>query len=173
MGLGIPIIDAITTVIDRVIPDPRQKAQLNFEIAKLADQENQREHDEQMGQIGVNTEEAKSSSLFVAGWRPAIGWVGAFGLAYSFILEPFISWIAKVAFSYRGDFPAIDTSSLMVLVTGMLGFGGLRTYEKYKGVSQEGPIPIIPSTPDTSIIKGTPAAPAQPPKKKGLDLWPF
>jgi hypothetical protein len=162
----IPIIDVIGKIIDRVIPDPAAKAQLQLELAQLADAENQRAHDEMMGQIGTNTEEAKSSNMFVAGWRPAVGWIGAIGVGYSFVVEPMMSWVARVMFHYGGSFPVLDNGQLMTLVMGMLGFGGLRTYEKYKGV------------PDSSPFAGNDpiAAPAPvfPPKKKILGVtWPF
>jgi hypothetical protein len=129
----ISIVDALVKVVDQVIPDADKKMELKLELAKL-------ENQLMTGQMDINKEEAKHASIFVAGWRPAIGWIGAVGLGYSFIIEPIMSWCARVIFKYAGDFPALDTSSLMVLVTGMLGFGGLRTYEKYKGVSSEAPI---------------------------------
>jgi hypothetical protein len=68
------ILNVIGTVVDRVIPDPKQKAELQLELAKLADQEASRSHDEMMGQIATNTAEAQNRSVFVAGWRPFIGW---------------------------------------------------------------------------------------------------
>lgn len=160
----LPIIDGILKIADKLIPDPNKRYEFQIELQKLADQAEAREHDEMMGQINVNLEEAKSGSLWVAGWRPFIGWTGGVGLAYSFVLEPIMSWTARVGFKYVGDFPALDTSSLMVLVTGMLGFGGLRTYEKYKGVSHEGSLaPIV-----TPI-----SLPAKPKKKILGGLWPF
>jgi hypothetical protein len=136
-GLASIILGPVMEVIDKVIPDADKKIELKLELAKLADAENNRSHEQMLAQIGVNKTEASHQSMFVAGWRPAIGWIGAVGLGYSFILEPIMSWTARVVFKYAGDFPALDTSSLMVLVTGMLGFGGLRTYEKYKGVARE------------------------------------
>lgn len=161
LGTLLPILDK---VLDRAIPDPAERRQMQLELAKLADAENEREHKEMLGQIGINTEEAKSGSLFVAGWRPFIGWTGGVGLAYSFVLEPFSSWIAKVVFGYGGDFPALDTSQLMTLVMGMLGFGGLRAYEKMKGVARE---ELTANEPIAQV-------PAPQPKKKVLGVqWPF
>lgn len=169
--MGFPILDIIGIVgkvVDKVIPDPAMKAKLQLDLATLADQENARAHAEMLGQIGTNTEEAKNSNMFVAGWRPAVGWIGAVGIGYSFVIEPFADWLAKVIFHYAGTFPALDTGQLMALVTGMLGFGTMRAVEKIQGVADSRP-------------QGTPSSPsvAQPVQKKGLgskvfgDAWPF
>jgi len=153
-----PIIDLISKVIDRAIPDPTEKAKLQLELAKL-DQELMK------GQIDVNKQEAAHASVFVAGWRPAIGWIGAVGLGYSFIIEPMSSWAARVIFNYAGTFPALSTGDLMWLVAGMLGFGTVRAFEKVKGVArEESPI----GTPEKSNPPTNP-----PKKKKGLDIWPW
>lgn len=168
MGLlSLPVLDIIKDVIDRAIPDPKIKADLQMKLADLADKEAQREHDEMMGQIQTNTEEAKSSKLFVAGWRPAIGWVCATATGYSYVLYPISSWVARVLFGYAGDFPHLDINELMPLTMGMLGFGGLRTYEKIKGVPDSTPSGQSPGT--------SPSAPQAPaPKKKVLGVeWPF
>jgi len=90
----------------------------------------------QMAQISVNTEEAKSSSMFVAGWRPAVGWIGAFSLGYSAIAEPILRFIAQVGFKYLGAFPIIDTSITMQILFGMLGIGVMRSYDKKQGTSK-------------------------------------
>lgn len=167
MSLGIPIIDGVLHIADKLIPDPQAKMQFQIELQKLADQENERDHQEMMGQMQTNTAEASNQSMFVAGWRPFIGWVGGIGLAYSFVVDPIFSWVAKVCFHYAGTFPQLDSSQLMTLITGMLGFGGLRTYEKIKGI------------PDSSPAK-MPTPIATPlPQKKGLGskvfgkAWPF
>lgn len=158
------IINVVGTVVDRVIPNPKDKMDLQVKLAQLADLENQRAHDEMMGQIGTNTEEAKSGSLFVAGWRPAVGWIGAVGVAYSCVLEPIMNWTARVVFGYVGNFPILNTDQLFYLITGMLGFGGFRTYEKIKGVPDSKPR----DTPNAPI-----AIPVTP-KKKVLGVpWPF
>lgn len=89
----------------------------------------------QLAQIGVNTEEAKSESIFIAGWRPAVGWVGAIGLAYVAVLEPIGRFIAKVGFDYTGAFPVIDTSLTMQVLSGLIGFGIMRSFDKAKGTA--------------------------------------
>ena len=82
-----------------------------------------------MAQVEVNKIEAAHSSVFVAGWRPSIGWVCAAGLAWAFVLAPIASW-ALVVMGIKGELPAIQTNYLMELVLAMLGIGGLRTFEK-------------------------------------------
>ncbi len=90
----------------------------------------------QLAQIGVNTEEAKSSSLFVAGWRPMCGWVCAFALLYVAILEPIARFAALVLFNYMGSFPLIDTTITMQVLFGMLGIAGMRSFDKAKGTTK-------------------------------------
>lgn len=164
MGLLDILNPLLGPILDRVIPDPVERHAYELKMADIADREAQREHDEMIAQTQTNTAEANNKSIFVAGWRPFIGWVGGIGLAYSFVVNPVASWTAQVIFHYHGSFPALDTGQLMDLVMGMLGFGGLRTYEKIKGV------------PDSSLTvqpSGS-TAPVIPPKKKVLGIsWPF
>jgi len=89
----------------------------------------------QNAQNQVNLAEAQHKSIFVAGWRPAIGWICATGLGYNFIIYPFLCFFLKI---YMPDIapPTIDSGTLMSLVLGMLGMGTLRTYEKLKGVNR-------------------------------------
>jgi len=90
----------------------------------------------QLGQIAINTEEAKSSSLFVAGWRPAIGWTCGASLAYSAILEPVLRFVAQVMFKYAGAFPVIDTNLTLQILMGMLGLVTARSFDKLKGTAK-------------------------------------
>lgn len=85
----------------------------------------------QLAQIGVNTEEAKSTNWFVAGGRPYIVWVCGTGLAYQVILAPILNGILGIS-----RFPSIDLGTLSQLLVGILGLGALRTYEKYTGTSE-------------------------------------
>lgn len=89
----------------------------------------------QLAQIAVDTEEAKSSSVFVAGWRPACGWIGAAALGYAGILEPVGRFVAQVGFGYHGPFPTLDTAITMQILFGILGLGAYRTVDKVKGVA--------------------------------------
>lgn len=90
------------------------------------------------GQMQINMEEAKSEHLFVAGWRPFIGWIGGFALAYAAILEPLISWIAQVGYGYTGSFPKIDTTITMQILFGILGLGAFRSYDKAQSPAPKG-----------------------------------
>jgi hypothetical protein len=131
------IFDLGKGLIDRLWPDPAQKAaaalelarmQQNGELAQLA-----AETDLAKLQIQTNIEEAKSTNWLVAGWRPCIGWVCGAGLAYAALIEPFARFIAKVWFGYTGEFPVIDTTLTMQILMGMLGLGAMRSVEKVKG----------------------------------------
>jgi hypothetical protein len=85
-----------------------------------------------LAQAEVNKVEAASTDRFISGWRPFVGWVCGLGLAYAALLEPLMRFAAQVGLSYAGDFPPVDTTITLQLITGMLGLGGLRTFEKAK-----------------------------------------
>ncbi len=86
------------------------------------------------GQIEINKIEAASDNWFVAGWRPFVGWVCGFALAYAAVLEPLLRFVAKMC-DYAGTFPVIDTTLTLQVLLGMLGLAGMRTREKEKGVT--------------------------------------
>lgn len=88
-------------------------------------------------QIEVNKEEAKSASLFVAGWRPAIGWICASSLLYVFVVRDLLMWVMAITHAQVIAPPMLVTDSIMELIFAMLGMGGMRSWEKYKGVSRE------------------------------------
>lgn len=83
-------------------------------------------------QIDVNVEEAKSSNLFVAGWRPFVGWVCGLSFAWTFLFQPFLTYLVIVSGHEVPNLPQLDMSQIMTLLMGMLGMAGLRTYEKIK-----------------------------------------
>ena len=89
-------------------------------------------------QAMANIEGAKHKSVFVAGWRPAIGWVCAIGLGYQFLILPFAGLI-NAYFALPAELPAIQSAELTTLVMSLLGLGGLRSYEKTKGLTMENP----------------------------------
>ena len=86
-------------------------------------------------QLDVNAKEAGHRSVFVSGWRPAIGWMGALALGFEFILSPGIEWYSKFA-GLNLIAPEIQTGPLLAIVTSMLGVAGLRSFEKSKGLTQ-------------------------------------
>lgn len=123
-------IGALSTLADdaikRIWPDATE-----VEKAKVAQvsQEIQNQFSLQMGQIDVNKIEAAHQSIFVAGWRPFLGWVCGGALIYGQIIQPAASFIAMVKFGYSGPFPA-PPSELWELMMGLLGLAGLRSFER-------------------------------------------
>lgn len=89
-----------------------------------------------MGQIQVNMKEAAHRSLWVAGWRPYIGWVSGSAICYHFILHPLIAWGIAIAQLGIEPPPTLDTGPLFALVTAMLGLASLRTGEKARGITR-------------------------------------
>lgn len=162
MGLGIPIIgniiDGVRDLLGEAIVDKDKKLEIELELAKLAAEGDKQLNEVLIAQIDLNKEEAKHGSVFVAGWRPFVGWVGGFSLAYSAILYPFLSWLSRIN-GYSGDLPVLDNTLLMTIMMGMLGIGAQRSYEKVKGVS-------------TNDFRNTPASPENKPKPKKLGLLP-
>lgn len=127
------IFPIIGEVVDRVVPDKvgAEKAKREIE-AKLVDASVQG----QLAQIEVNKAEAASSSIFVAGWRPFIGWVCGAALAYQFVVAPVSIWGASWA-GFAVPMPPMLDDMLWQLILGMLGMGGLRTFEKLHGVASK------------------------------------
>lgn len=162
------IIDAVKDVVSEVVVDKDKKNEINLELQKLSDAAEARIHQEILAQVELNKVEAASGSLFVAGWRPFVGWVGGFGLAYSTILQPLSSWIAMVA-GYAGGFPSIDNQLLLYVLGGMLGLGAQRTYEKVKGVSTNDfrDVPAGKKSPAPEPEKVAPPEATAPPTEKG------
>jgi hypothetical protein len=132
-------LDPVTTVlnigekvIDKLWPDPVKAAEGKLALLKL---QQDGELVEIAGQIEINKEEAKNPSLFVSGWRPAVGWTCVAGLLYSFLGQPLLSWMGAI-YSYPIP-PVLDLGVLFSILGGMLGLGGLRTIEKTKGVASK------------------------------------
>ena len=125
--------DLIKTGLDKFFPDA--DTELKGKLAEAASQINN-DYQLQLAQLDINKVEAASSSLFVAGWRPAVGWVCGFSLCYAAIIEPIARFVASVIFSYAGGFPVINTDITMQILMGLLGLAGMRTFEKHKGISR-------------------------------------
>lgn len=89
-----------------------------------------------VSQLAVDQAEASNPKEFVSGWRPFIGWVCGFSLAYVGVVEPIARFVANVFFTYKGTFPVIDTDLTMQVLLGMLGMSGLRSYDKKQGTAR-------------------------------------
>lgn len=131
------ILDVGLKVLDKLIPDPVQRAEAQRRLIELEQQGQLAALNAELqiatGQIEVNKIEAASPDRFVSGWRPAVGWVCVAGLGYQYLGQPLLTWL-----SGWGQIPAppsIALADLMVLLTGMLGLGGFRTVEKLKGAA--------------------------------------
>ena len=124
------LIAPVAGLLDKFIEDKDQKAKLAHDIATMAERHM---HEANMGQIEINKAEAQHRSMFVAGWRPFLGWGLSFAMLWHFVLAP----VTIFGFAYAGmptpDLPVFDMDSLMTVLLGMLGLGGLRTVEKLKG----------------------------------------
>ena len=121
----------LNTLVTRTIPDPTLKEQLRreLELAQLA-----ADTDLAKAQAAINQTEAANPNLFVSGWRPFVGWVCGLGLAYAFLIKPIASPLIQ---KWSGvPMEALDVGTLLTLLFGMLGLGGMRTVEKLSGVAR-------------------------------------
>jgi hypothetical protein len=123
------LIQPVSQILDKFIVDKDLKAKLQHEL-------NTEIHKANMAQIEVNKVEAAHKSMFVAGWRPFVGWCCAFAMAYHFILQPFLVFAISV-YGITVNLPEFDMSSLMTVLLGILGLGGMRSLEKVQKVSRE------------------------------------
>jgi len=122
------LIEPVSHILDKFIADKDLKLKLQHEL-------NQELHKANMAQIEVNKVEAQHRTVFVAGWRPFTGWICASALAYHFIIEPILIF-ALATQNIQLTLPTFDMGSLLTVLMGMLGLGGLRTYEKTKGITK-------------------------------------
>jgi hypothetical protein len=127
------LIGPVTGILDKFIEDKDAKNAMAHEIATMAEKA---AHEAAMAQVEVNKMEAQHRSLFVAGWRPFIGWTCGIALAYHFVLNPLILFGVAWAGVEIPALPEFDMGSLMTVLMGMLGLGGLRTFEKVKKVTK-------------------------------------
>jgi hypothetical protein len=124
------ILEIGAKLLDKVIPDKDAREKAQAELIKAAqDQDFQLA----LAQIKVNEEEAKSDSLFKSGWRPSIGWTCSVAFILHFVAFPIINFVI-VALGYKEVVISFDMATLMTVLGGLLGIGGLRTYEKIKGI---------------------------------------
>lgn len=126
------VLEVTNKVLDRVFPDPVQKAQAQLELMKL--QQNG-ELATMTAQTDINKIEAANASLFVSGWRPYIGWVCGTAFSLHFLVFPIVNFIL-VSLGYTEVKITFDMTTLLTVLGGMLGIGGLRTIEKLNGVTK-------------------------------------
>ena len=140
MGIG-SIIEGVGKVAGDLITTDKERLQMALEERKLDLEEKKIDQATDLAQVDINKIEAASTSVFVSGWRPAVGWVGVFGLAYQVLGYPVMQWgwsfLQGVDIIPKGLVapPNLDVEQLLVLLSGLLGFGGMRSFEKHKGVA--------------------------------------
>jgi len=127
------LIAPIAGLLDKFVEDKDQKNALAHEIATMSEKYAQ---ESVLAQLAVNKTEASSSSLFVSGWRPAVGWVCVLGMAGNFIVTPFANFALGLA-GMDITIPLVPLDTMMPVLIGMLGLGSLRTYEKSLGVHRK------------------------------------
>ena len=133
MSVLTSLVGPVTGLLDKFIEDKDQKAKLAHELATMADKHAQ---EAMLAQLEINKAEAASGSLFKGGWRPFVGGTCGIAFAYHFVLQPLLIFV----FAYIGletpDLPKFDVGTLLPVLGGMLGIGGLRSYEKTKGLTK-------------------------------------
>jgi hypothetical protein len=122
-GIG-AVADLAHDVIGRLFPDKSEQERQQLAAVLQVVQ----------GQLDTNRAEAQSQSMFVAGWRPFVGWVCGTGFGVQFVIGPLCEWVAGLA-GHPIKFPPMDVATMMPLLFGLLGLGGMRTFEKVQGVN--------------------------------------
>lgn len=123
-------IKSVGKIADDLITSKEEKLKIKLESAKL-------KQELLYKQLDINKTEATHKNIFVAGWRPFIGWICGFALLYVSIIEPLLRFIATICFDYKGVFPVIDTTLTMQVLLGMLGLGIMRSHDKVKGTDTD------------------------------------
>lgn len=128
------LIGPVTSLLDKFIPDAGERDRLAHEIATMSER-----HAQELakGQLEVNKAEAAHKSMFVAGWRPFVGWTCGLALFWHFLGLPVTLFVTAYLGTELPTLPTFDMQSLMTVLLGMLGLGGLRTFEKAKGIQRE------------------------------------
>jgi hypothetical protein len=126
--LGGDLVKSVGGIIDSLHTSQEEKDNAKIKLQAL-------ENELKTKQIDVNKVEAGHRSIFVAGWRPFLGWVSGISVAFVYLFQPFIVMVLKI-FGSDIELPTLDLSQLMPLILGMLGLGGLRSFEKARGISK-------------------------------------
>lgn len=133
------LIDPISRLLDKLIPDPEARAKAQMELLRTEREADLRELElalsSDTSQAAINQEEARNTNLFVSGWRPFIGWVCGAAFAYHYVFQPFLVF-ALAAQGRQIDLPEFPMDTLLTVLLGMLGLGGMRTYEKIRRVAK-------------------------------------
>jgi len=133
------LFDFANGVLERLFPNPKDRLDAQAKLAEMQQKGElaQLAADTELmkGQIEVNKVEAASSSLFVSGWRPYIGWTCGTAYLYHFILQPLLAF-GFAAFDHPIALPAFDMGELSTVLMGMLGIGAMRSYEKKNGLTK-------------------------------------
>ncbi|MDB4453740.1 holin family protein [Pseudomonadales bacterium] len=127
------LIGPISSLLEKVVPDSDLRRKLTHEIATMAEKN---AHEQIKAQLEINKTEAQHNSLFVSGWRPAVGWTCCLGMAANFLIIPMTNFTLALA-SSNISIPLIDLETMLPVLLGMLGLGGMRSFEKSKGVSRK------------------------------------
>ena len=125
LGIG-SIIQSVGKIADDLVTSDEERARVELLLKQV-------EADLVRGQLEVNKAESEHKSIFVAGWRPAIGWVGASAMAYQFLFYPLLTWVVALAGSDVTPPSLGDTDALYPIILGMLGIGGMRSFDKSRG----------------------------------------
>ena len=127
------LIGPVTGLLDKFIEDKDQKNKLAHELATMADK-----HAQELakGQLAINAEEAKSRNIFVSGWRPSVGWCCSLALFAHFLVFPTMDVVTAYMGIEAVAYPSFDMDSLMTVLLGLLGLGGMRSFEKAKGLTK-------------------------------------
>jgi len=133
MSIIASLVGPVSGILDKFVEDKDQKAALAHEIATMSDRHAQQAL---LAQLEINKAEAASGSLFKGGWRPAVGWVCALAFAYHYLLQPLLVFILTASGVDLPELPSFDMSALLTVLGGLLGIGGLRSYEKTKGLTK-------------------------------------
>lgn len=124
------LIPFLGTIIDKIFPNAEDAQKAKLELLKI-------QADNDQKQLEVNAKEAENTNLFVSGWRPFIGWVCASIFCYNFLLQPLIVFIITITSHPIQNIPHLETGEIMPVLLGLLGLGGLRSYEKINGVAKK------------------------------------
>jgi len=126
-----PLLEVGKTLIDRFLPDPEKKREAEAEFLRMAADG---EFKQVIAQLEINAKEAQHPSLWVAGGRPFFLWIGGAGFGYAVLLQPMLTWLARIKGWPEPPIPDVDL--LWVVVSGLLGISGLRSVEKIKGAAK-------------------------------------